>query len=163
MVAGPFLGRVRCHCTICQAANQAPYADSTILLAKHVPLGRVENVRFDTMKEPPALQRGFCRSCGCFVVAYGDYWRFLSLAFVPAARYPGAVPLPEPSMHVFYASRIADVADALPKNQAFQKSGGGRGGRGGADGETAGGGGRGGGGGSQRDPDRRRPRRNDTD
>ena len=115
MVAGPFLGRVRCHCTICQAANQAPYADSTILLAKHVPLGRVENVRFDTMKEPPALQRGFCRSCGFFVVAYGDYWRFLSLAFVPAARYPGAVPLPEPSMHVFYASRIADVADALPK------------------------------------------------
>jgi hypothetical protein len=115
VVAGPFLGRVRCHCTICQAANQAPYADSTILLAKHVPLGRVENVRFDTMKEPPALQRGFCRSCGCFVVAYGDYWRFLSLAFVPAARYPRAVPLPEPSMHVFYASRIADVADALPK------------------------------------------------
>ena len=115
VVAGPFLGRVRCHCTICQAANQAPYADSTILLAKHVPLGRVENVRFETMKEPPALQRGFCRSCGCFVVAYGDYWRFLSLAFVPAARYPGAVPLPEPSMHVFYASRIADVADALPK------------------------------------------------
>jgi len=115
VVAGPFLGRVRCHCTICQAANQAPYADSTILLAKHVPLGRVENVRFDTMKEPPALQRGFCRSCGCFVVAYGEYWRFLSLAFVPAARYPDETPLPEPAMHVFYESRVADVGDALPK------------------------------------------------
>lgn len=115
VVAGPFLGRVRCHCTICQAANQAPYADSTILLAKHVPLGRVENVRFDTMKEPPALQRGFCRSCGCFVVAYGDYWRFLSLAFVPAARYPGEIELPEPAMHVFYDSRVADVTDDLPK------------------------------------------------
>jgi arylsulfatase A-like enzyme len=63
------------------------------------------------------------------------------------------------------AARLRAVADALPKNQAFQKSGGGRGGRGGADGETAGGGGRGGGGGGgggQRDPDRRRPRRNDT-
>ena len=118
-VAGPFLGRVRCHCTICQAANQAAYADSTILLAKHVPLEHIENVRFDTMKEPPALQRGFCRSCGCFVVAYGAYWRFLSLAFVPAARYPGDVPLPEPSMHVFYESRVADVVDDLPKYGAW--------------------------------------------
>lgn len=115
VVAGPFLGRVRCHCTICQAANQAAYADSTILLAKHVPLERVENVRFDTMKEPPALQRGFCRSCGGYLVAYGNYWRFLSLAFVPAARYPAEEPLPEPSMHVFYDSRIADAADSLPK------------------------------------------------
>ena len=115
VVAGPFLGRLRCHCTICQSANQAPYADSTILSAKHVPLERVENVRFETMKEPPALQRGFCRSCGCFVVAYGEYWRFLSLAFVPAARYPAGARLPKPAMHVFYDYRVADADDALPK------------------------------------------------
>lgn len=115
VVAGPFMGRVRCHCTICQKANRAAYADSTILLAKHVPLDRVENVRFETMKEPPALQRGFCRSCGCFLVGYGRYWRFLSLAFVPAVLYPCEVQLPEPAMHVFYDSRIADVADELPK------------------------------------------------
>lgn len=115
VVAGPFMGRVRCHCTICQKANRAAYADSTILLAKHVPLDRVENVRFETMKEPPALQRGFCRSCGCFLVGYGRYWRFLSLAFVPAVLYPREIQLPEPAMHVFYDSRIADVADELPK------------------------------------------------
>lgn len=115
VVTGPVMGRVRCHCTICQIANRAAYADSMILLAKHVPLERVDHVRFKTMKDPPAIQRGFCRSCGCHVVAYGSYWRCLSLAFVPVARFPAEVPLPEPAMHVFYDFRIADVADAVPK------------------------------------------------
>jgi hypothetical protein len=40
---------------------------------------------------------------------------FFSLAFVPAARYPEDFELPEPELHVFYESRIADVADELPK------------------------------------------------
>jgi hypothetical protein len=84
-------------------------------MAKQVPLDRVQHVRFERLKKPPALQRGFCRSCGCFVVAYLTYLPFLSLAFVPAARYPGGVQLPEPAMHVFYQFRIADVDDELPK------------------------------------------------
>jgi len=115
VVTGPILCRVRCHCTICQSVNQAPFADSTILMAKHVPLDRVENVRFETLKKPPALQRGFCRSCGCFVVAYGTILPFFSLAAVPAARYPQEVQLPEPEMHGYYESRIADADDELPK------------------------------------------------
>lgn len=115
VIAGPFLGRVRCHCTICQSANRAAFADSTILLAKHVPLDRVEHVQFRRLKKPPALQRGFCRSCGCFVVAYMTYLPFLSMAFVPAARYPSDVQLPEPAMHVYYEYRVADVDDDLPK------------------------------------------------
>ena len=119
VVAGPLLGRVRCHCTICQTANQAAYADSTILMAKHVPLDRVEHVRFVTMKKPPALQRGFCRSCDCFVMAYTTVIPFLSLAFVPAARYPVDVQLPEPDMHVYYESRVADVSDELPKYEKW--------------------------------------------
>ena len=115
VVAEAFLGRIRCHCTICQSANRAAFADSTILMAKHVPLDRVEHVRFETLTKPPALQRGFCRSCGCFVLAYSRSLPFLSLAFVPAARYPAEAHLPEPEMHVHYESRIADVADELPK------------------------------------------------
>jgi hypothetical protein len=115
VVTGPILCRVRCHCTICQSVNQAPFADSTILMAKHVPLDRVEHVRFETLKEPPALQRGFCRSCGCFVMAHGTILPFLTLAFVPAARYPPEVQLPELAMHVYYETRIADVDDDLPK------------------------------------------------
>jgi len=115
VVAGPILCRIRCHCTICQAANQAPFADSTLLMAKHVPLDRVEHVQFKTFKEPPAIQRGFCRSCGGLVMGHGTILPFLSLAFVPVARYPRGVQLPEPEMHVYYESRIADVDDELPK------------------------------------------------
>ena len=67
------------------------------------------------LKKPPALRRGFCRSCGCFVVAYTRAIPFLSLAFVPVACYPANALLPEPGMHVYYRSRIADVDDDLPK------------------------------------------------
>ena len=115
VVAGPVLGRVRCHCSICQTANKAAFADSTILTAKHVPLERVEHLAFKTLKKPPALQRGFCRSCNCFLVAYSKPSRLFYLAFVPAARYPAHIQLPEPVMHLCYESRIADVDDDLPK------------------------------------------------
>ena len=87
MVAGPLLGRIKCHCTTCQSANQAAFADSTVLMAKQVPLDRVEHVRFEARKKRPAAQRGFCRSCGCFVLARMTVLPFLSLAFVPAARF----------------------------------------------------------------------------
>lgn len=115
VVAGPVMGRVRCHCTICQSVNEGDFADSTILLAKNVPLDRVEHVRFETLKEPPALQRGFCRSCGGYVMAHGTIFPFPRLAFVPVARYPDDVRLPEPDMHVFYEARVADSDDELPK------------------------------------------------
>jgi hypothetical protein len=116
MVTGPLLGRIKCHCTICQSANQAAFADSTVMMAKHVPLYRVEHVRFETRMQRPAAQRGFCRSCGCFVLARMAGLPFLSLVFVPAARFPMDFPLPKPVMHVYYESCIADVADELPKH-----------------------------------------------
>lgn len=115
VVVGPLLGRIRCHCTICQSVNQAAFADSTILMANHVPLDRVKHVRFETLKKPPAIQRGFCRSCDCFVMAHTSALPFFPLAFIPAVRYPEGVKLPEPGMHVYYESRIADVDDDLPK------------------------------------------------
>ena len=48
-------------------------------------------------------------------MAHGTVFPFLRLAFVPAARYPADVHLPGPELHLFYESRIADVADGLPK------------------------------------------------
>ena len=115
VVTGPVLGRIRCHCGICQSANKAAFADSTILMAKHVPLDRIENIRFVTLKKPPALKRGFCSSCDCFVMAHSSESLLFPLAFVPVARYPAHIQLPEPMMHVCYESRIADVDDDLPK------------------------------------------------
>jgi hypothetical protein len=84
-------------------------------MAKHVPLDHVEHVRFETLRKPPAIPRGFCRSCGCFVVAYSKALPFFALAFVPVALYPAEVKLPEPAMHVFYESRVSDIDDDLPR------------------------------------------------
>ena len=48
-------------------------------------------------------------------MAYSNTLPFFSLAFVPAVCYPEQVRLPEPAMHIYYESRVADVADDLPK------------------------------------------------
>ncbi|SHG80962.1 hypothetical protein SAMN04488068_1471 [Hydrocarboniphaga daqingensis] len=44
---------------------------------------------------------------------------FVELAFVPAQNYPPSSPLPAPSLHIFYGSRVADVDDALPKVNGY--------------------------------------------
>jgi hypothetical protein len=49
------------------------------------------------------------------MMGHMNYLPFLSLAFVPAARYPAGIHLPEPTMHLYYESRIADADDDLPK------------------------------------------------
>jgi hypothetical protein len=48
-------------------------------------------------------------------MAHTNTLPFVSLAFVPVARYPKEIQLPEPAMHVYYESRITDVDDELPK------------------------------------------------
>ena len=48
-------------------------------------------------------------------MAYMTALPFFTLAFVPAARYPGEVQLPGPVLHVYYDFRVADVTDDLPK------------------------------------------------
>lgn len=114
-VTGPLLGRFMCHCTVCQSVHRAPFADATVLMAKHVPYECVEHVRFEARQRYPAARRAYCLSCGCQLMAYMTVLPFFTLAFVPVARYPEEFHLPEPGMHVFYNSRVADVADELPR------------------------------------------------
>jgi hypothetical protein len=44
------------------------------------------------------------------------------LAFIAAHNVANAASLPAPSMHVFYGTRVADVADALPKYRHYVSS-----------------------------------------
>ena len=115
VVAGALLGRIKCHCTICQVANRAAFADSTVLMEKDVPFERIEHIRFEKQKRRMAVQRGFCRSCGCFMLARMTGIPFFPLAFVSSSRYPADLELPEPVLHVYYESHVADVMDELPK------------------------------------------------
>lgn len=122
VVVGEPLGRFRCHCSICQATYRAPFADATVLWARDVPRDRVENVRFGAHRKPPAAQRGVCPQCGDVTVAYMTPFPFLSLAFVPVARYPGDFKQPEPALDLFYDKRAADLDDDVPRRHGYWPS-----------------------------------------
>lgn len=114
--------RFLCHCTICQSVYRKPYADVTVLLAGEIALPTGHAIQFRKYRLPPALRRGTCSSCGHPVLGFLRLAPFARLAFVPSANYPEQALLPDPSTHIFYDNRIADVEDALPKHSGYWRS-----------------------------------------
>lgn len=112
------IARFVCHCTICQAYTGKPSSDVTVLLAKDVDALSIGKTKFKRWKLPPNIRRGTCTQCHKPSIEFG----FGVLAFVPTANYSHPEALPAPSMHIFYDSRVADVADDLPKHGGFVKS-----------------------------------------
>jgi len=52
------IARFICHCTICQSLYKRPFADFTVMLAKHVEYDENQNISFGKYRRPPALNRG---------------------------------------------------------------------------------------------------------
>lgn len=121
-VTGAALMRGICHCTICQAFNEAPYADITLFRARDVQVNAPERVRFDTYRPPPAVQRGKCADCEQPAIEYLDLPGLPKLAIVPSANLPELPGLPDPSLHIFYHRRTADVDDGLPRFSGYWRS-----------------------------------------
>lgn len=119
--ARPLL-RTFCHCTICQAFNQAPYADICMLMARDVELPDNHSVDFQTYRKPPAVQRGKCQSCDKPTLEYLRMGPFPDFAIVPVGTFPAAAALPEPALHMFYNRRVADADDDLPKYNGYWPS-----------------------------------------
>jgi hypothetical protein len=115
---GPLV-RIFCHCTICQEFNMAAYADVSIFLAKDVNLHNRERVNFKQYKSPPAVQRGKCASCDQPIIEFLELPLLPSLAIIPSEHLPMGSFLAEPSSHIFYQSRVADIHDELPKHNGF--------------------------------------------
>lgn len=121
-VSKPPLLRMFCHCTICQAFNQAPFADICILPARSVDLPADHTVEFQKYRKPPAVQRGKCKSCGKPTLEYFRMGPLPDLAIVPTATFPDVDALPEPTLHMFYNRRVADSDDKLPKYSGYWPS-----------------------------------------
>lgn len=121
-IQGKPIVRMFCHCTICQEFNNAAYSDVTIFLSKGVHLYDKEKVNFKKYKSPPAVQRGKCATCNKPAIELLDLPLFPSLAIIPSENIPPGQFLPEPSNHIFYHRRVADISDALPKHSGFIKS-----------------------------------------
>jgi len=120
-VQGKPLLRAYCHCTICQAFNQAPYADITLFKPKDIIKPKTEMVEFKSYKSPEVLQRGKCVVCGGAVIEYLQA-PMLQLIVVPSNNIHDQSFVPDPSLHVFYNSRVSDIQDCLPKYSGYIKS-----------------------------------------
>ena len=107
--------RFFCHCTICQSLYKAPFADVTILRADAVSVTTPGAVGFNKYKAPPALDRGLCTACEKPLLGFLHLPLLPDFAFISAANYREPDLLPEPTMHIWYRSRQADVDDGLKK------------------------------------------------
>lgn len=113
--------RARCHCTICQRFNTAPFGDIVVFRADDVELPAAGTVDFQTYRAPPNVRRGVCSSCNQPVLERFESPLFPKLRFVPAALMdPGD--LPEVSFDVFYERRVADIDDGRPKYTGYIRS-----------------------------------------
>ena len=121
-ILGRPLLRFYCHCTICQAFNEADYADVTAFFAKDVTLDSRESVEFRVYQKPPLLKRGKCVRCGKPAVEELSIPLFPKLAVVPSGNIDESTSLPDPAFHSFYHRRNADVKDSLPKYSGFLNS-----------------------------------------
>jgi hypothetical protein len=119
-VRGTPLTRGFCHCTICQSFNGAPFGDFTVFRGRDVDMPARDGVRYHSYRSPPLLQRGKCVRCEKPAI---EYVRVLPrLVLVPTANTRDPSLVVEPSLHIFYDTRVADVEDSLPKYSGYLRS-----------------------------------------
>lgn len=121
-IHGKPLLRGFCHCSICQAFNQAAYSDITLFRERDVDYAVDSPVAFRAWRSPPVLQRGKCTACNQPAIEFLHMPLMPKLAIVPSARIADATLIPEPALHIFYDKRVADVDDDLPKYTGYPKS-----------------------------------------
>ena len=114
--------RMLCHCTICQAFNQAAHADVLVFKTAQIETPPSNQVSFKTMKRPPNVSRGVCIQCGQPAIEVFAMPLFPKLTMVPAGMFANTDGLPAPVAHMFYESRVADADDGIPKYQGFLRS-----------------------------------------
>lgn len=121
-VSGTPVMRFFCHCTLCQEFNQSPYADITIFRARDVVPPQENSIELMAYRFPPVLQRGICVSCGKPAIEYLKIFPMPEFVLVPTANIEDREIVPEPSLHIFYDTRAADIQDELPKYSGYMMS-----------------------------------------
>lgn len=121
-ITGRPLLRGYCHCLICQAFNQAAFADITVFYARDVALEDEGSVAFRAHKQPPLLQRGCCTQCGKPAIERLNMPLMPALVIIPSANLADPALVPPAALHIFYNRRQADVDDGLPKYSGYLSS-----------------------------------------
>lgn len=106
--------RFLCHCKICQMVYKRPYADALVTSAGSVQITSASDLTFHQLNGPKSVDRGICNQCEEPTIGFLRLLPGVKLGLVPAHRL-ATDRLPDPALHIFYESRVADVADDLPK------------------------------------------------
>ncbi len=117
----PF-ARFYCHCLICQKLYGRPFADVSVLWARHLHQPAAEKILIARYRRPPALDRATCDACGKPVFGILKLGPLQTLAFVPTANLAADAPLPASAAHIFYHRRVVEHDDDLPKFSGYWRS-----------------------------------------
>ena len=120
-VHGEPIVRFYCHCTICQQQYDAPFADVTLYKMDAVTLPPGNDIAFGQYKRFAPVDRGRCVKCDKPILSkmgQGDK----AYAFVATRNCQSPELLPDPELHVFYGTRVADATDSLPKYRNWVSS-----------------------------------------
>lgn len=109
-----------CHCSICRTLHGAPFQWAAIFHKRDVRLtAGAGHLRFYSSERGEAGRVPPCKvSCGACGTPIADEGRNMWLAFPTLFDFgdPPRVPSAfRPTCHIFYAARVMDVADGLPK------------------------------------------------
>jgi hypothetical protein len=113
--------RFRCHCLICQAFNDKPFADMVAVRVKDVVLKNTGNISYKKYRLPPNFNRGVCRTCGKPFVEIAGFGPF-KVMFIPASNFELTAWLPPIQLDIFYHRRVLDMPDSLPKYSGYYSS-----------------------------------------
>ena len=109
-----------CHCATCQKLHGAPMQWAAIFSKQDVRIIKgVNSLKFynseQNLQERVLPCKVSCASCGTPIA---DEGRRMWLAFPSLFDFAASVDVPEkfrPTCHIFYASRVMDIYDDLPK------------------------------------------------
>lgn len=121
-VKQPFMTRFFCHCTICQSLYKKPYSDVIALHASNVEIGKPDTIQFKKLRPPPNVNRGVCVSCRLPAIGFFTLAPGIKIAFLPTQMLRNPSDAPDPSLHIFYHSKKADIDDTLPKYSGYWRS-----------------------------------------
>ncbi|MBT2118685.1 GFA family protein [Dyella sp. LX-66] len=108
--------RAICHCNACRDLYSSILLAATAWPTAQISYAGTQDALSTHQHPTLRMRRHLCRHCGELVHGSNRF----DLAVIPNTRvmraYDGTLP-PElaPTMHLFYAQRAFDIADALPK------------------------------------------------
>lgn len=109
-----------CHCRVCQLLHGAPMQWAAIFHKRDVRFtSGVEHLHFYNSERNCHERRLPCKvSCALCGTLIADEGRRMWLAFPTLFDFGSPPSVPQafrPTCHIFYATRVMDVADGLPK------------------------------------------------